>query len=67
VVLAVDADRVADVLQRAEAAGVAAVELGSAGGDRFAVDGLVDLALEQVVRAYRDRLPEALGAGTVQG
>lgn len=67
VVLAVDADRVAEVLQRAEAAGVAAVELGSAGGDRFAVDGLVDVVLEQVVRAYRDRLPDALGAGTVQG
>ena len=67
VVLAVTAERVAEVLDRAAAAGVAAIELGSAGGDRFRIDGLVDRAVDEVVAAYRDRLPTALGAGTVQG
>jgi phosphoribosylformylglycinamidine synthase len=67
VVVAVAADRVAEVLERAASAEVAAVELGTAGGDRLRIDGLVDLALDDVVRAWRDRLPEALGAGTVQG
>jgi phosphoribosylformylglycinamidine synthase len=67
VVVSVAADRVADVLDRAAAAGVAAVELGAAGGERFAIDGFVDLAAADVVATWRDRLPEALGAGTVQG
>ncbi|MEZ5205178.1 MAG: AIR synthase-related protein, partial [Acidimicrobiales bacterium] len=67
VVVAVAADRVAEVLDAASAAGVAAADLGVAGGERFRIDGLVDVEAAQVVRAYRDRLPEALGAGTVQG
>jgi phosphoribosylformylglycinamidine synthase len=67
VVVAVAADRAGEVLDRAAAAGVAAVELGTAGGDRVRIGELVDLPLDDVVRAWRDRLPEALGAGTVQG
>ncbi|MEZ5183059.1 MAG: phosphoribosylformylglycinamidine synthase subunit PurL [Acidimicrobiales bacterium] len=67
VVLAVAPERVAEVLDRAAAAGVAAIELGSAGGDRFRIAGSVEVAVDEVVRAYRDRLPDALGAGTVQG
>ena len=31
------------------------------------VDGLLDLALDEVVEAWRDRLPAALGAGVTQG
>ena len=31
------------------------------------VDGVLDLALDEVVEAWRDRLPAALGAGVTQG
>jgi phosphoribosylformylglycinamidine synthase len=63
VVAAADADA---LVARSGEAGVAAVRLGVAGGDRFQVDGLVDLPLDQVVSTWRDRLPQALGTGTTQ-
>ena len=66
VVVAVAADRHADVLDAAAAAGVPAADLGTAGGDRFEITGLVDLPVVEVVTTWRDRLPNALGAGTVQ-
>jgi phosphoribosylformylglycinamidine synthase len=71
VVVAVGPDRLDAVRTVAAAAGVAAVELGTAGGSQFTVtaaDGsaLVDLALATLVSAWRDRLPDALGAGTTQ-
>jgi phosphoribosylformylglycinamidine synthase len=75
VVMAVDPDGVDDVLAAARGAGVPAVELGVAGGDRFRVAGagagagdaaLVDLALADLTAAWRDRIPRALGAGTTQ-
>jgi phosphoribosylformylglycinamidine synthase II len=43
--------------------GVPVAELGRAGGDRLVVDGLVDLAVDDVVRAWRDTLPAAMAAG----
>jgi phosphoribosylformylglycinamidine synthase len=55
-----------EVLARAAAAGVPATVIGTAGGDRIAVDGLLDVSLADAVTAWRDRLPAALGAG-VQG
>ena len=42
---------------------VPGVEIGIAGGSRFVVDGHTDLALEDVVRAWRDNLPSAMNAG----
>ncbi|MEZ5179732.1 MAG: AIR synthase related protein [Acidimicrobiales bacterium] len=72
-VVAVDDDDLEALLARAEDAGVPAVVLGRAGGDRFRIatgqEGhrpLVDLALAEVTAAWRDRLPDALGAGTTQ-
>ena len=59
-----DAD-VDAVVAAATDGGVAAVELGRAGGERFVVDGLVDLPVATVAGAWRDRLPDALGAGAV--
>ena len=41
---------------------VPGVELGKAGGDRFVIDGVVDLPLDDVVRAWRDTLPSAMHA-----
>jgi phosphoribosylformylglycinamidine synthase len=63
VVVCVAPDRVPSVLDTARAAGVEAVEVGSAGGDRLVVRGLLDLAVVDAVHAWRQRLPDALGAG----
>jgi phosphoribosylformylglycinamidine synthase len=62
VVLCVAPDREADVLARAEAAGVPARSLGEAGGDRLVVEGLVDLDLAEATATWRNRLPDALDA-----
>ena len=47
--------RPADVTAAANAAGIDAAELGTAGGDRLVVEGLVDLPLSAVVEARRGR------------
>ena len=39
------------------------IELGTAGGDRFVIDGVVDVTVEDLVRTYRDTLPSIMGAG----
>jgi phosphoribosylformylglycinamidine synthase subunit PurL len=39
------------------------VELGVAGGDRFVIEGVVDLSMDDVVRTYRETLPSVMGAG----
>ncbi len=49
---------------RAEEAGLTLVSVGTAGGDRLVVDGLLDLPLDQVKGAWRDALPGKL-AGVV--
>ncbi|HSL59037.1 MAG TPA: AIR synthase related protein, partial [Acidimicrobiales bacterium] len=67
VVLCVPADMVTAVERVAEAAGVPAARIGVAMGDRIAVKGLVDVALDAATAAWRDRLPAALGSGTTQG
>jgi phosphoribosylformylglycinamidine synthase len=66
-VVAVDPPALAEVTRRASAAGVPAVEVGSAGGDRLVVDGMVDLPLADVVASWRGKLPALLGQGTTQG
>jgi phosphoribosylformylglycinamidine synthase len=55
-----------DVLRRADTAGVAVAHLGVVGGDRLVIDDAIDLALDQVTAAWRDRLPAALAGGTLQ-
>jgi phosphoribosylformylglycinamidine synthase II len=50
-----------EVLARAEAAGVPAAVIGTAGGERLVVEGLVDLAVADVAGAWRRALPGALG------
>jgi phosphoribosylformylglycinamidine synthase len=52
-----------EVLARARAASIQARVLGTAGGGRLVVDGLLDLPLADALAAWRDRLPTALGAG----
>jgi phosphoribosylformylglycinamidine synthase len=60
VMVAAPAAVVADVERRCRDAGVAVADLGTAGGDRLVVDGLVDLAVADVVAAERDTLPAAM-------
>jgi len=67
VVACVRPDDLTTVLGRCEQAGVPTSRLGVAGGDRLSVKGLFDVALADAAGAWRDRLPDALGAGTVQG
>ena len=46
--------------ERASESGIGATVLGSAGGDRIVVDGLVDVRLADAISAWRFRLPELL-------
>jgi phosphoribosylformylglycinamidine (FGAM) synthase-like enzyme len=62
VVVSVDARPLPRVLRRAADAGIHAVDLGAAGGDRLVVEGAVDVALADAERAWRDAIPNALGA-----
>jgi phosphoribosylformylglycinamidine synthase len=48
---------------QAEAAGVSWSRLGRAEGDRVAVEGLVDLSLEELSGAWRDAVPRAMATG----
>jgi hypothetical protein len=63
VVASVAPEHVDETLRRAGALGVPVTDLGSAGGGRFVVAGLVDLAVDDVVGAHRDALPLAMAAG----
>jgi phosphoribosylformylglycinamidine synthase len=56
-----------NVLNACEHLGVPTARIGVAGGDRLSVKGLFDLSLDDATRAWRDRLPLALGSGTTQG
>jgi phosphoribosylformylglycinamidine synthase subunit PurL len=62
VVCAVDAVLVDEVLARAATAGVAAVDVGAAAGDRLVARGAFDVPLADASTAWRDAIPTALGA-----
>jgi phosphoribosylformylglycinamidine synthase II len=61
-VCAVDPVLAGQVLARASAAGVAAAEIGEARGDRLIAAGAFDVPLADATRAWRDAIPNALGA-----
>ena len=61
VLVCVAADRVDDV--RARAGAVSVADLGTAGGARLVVEGIVDLAVADVVAAWRDALPSVMSVG----
>jgi hypothetical protein len=63
-VLGVTGARVADVLDRARAAGVPAAEVGETGGDRLVADGAFDVDLAAASAAWRDAIPDRLGVTT---
>jgi phosphoribosylformylglycinamidine synthase II len=63
VVCAVDPLLAGQLLERAHAAGVPATEIGEVRGDRLVADGAFDVPLVDATRAWRDAIPNALGAG----
>jgi len=62
VVVSVDARPLPHVLRRAADAGIHAVDLGPAQGDRLVIEGVVDVALADAERVWREAIPNALGA-----
>jgi phosphoribosylformylglycinamidine synthase len=62
VVLAVEPDRLGEVLDRAGAAGVRAVDLGVAGGDRLVATGVFDVDLAEAHAIWRDAIPDLVDA-----
>jgi phosphoribosylformylglycinamidine synthase len=66
VVICVAPEQLTAVLNVCDAAGVPTARIGAATGDRLTVKELLDVSLADATAAWRDRLPAALGAGTVQ-
>jgi phosphoribosylformylglycinamidine synthase len=62
VVLALDPTAADALVERARAANVPAQRLGSAGGERLVAAGAFDVSLADATHAWRDALPDALGA-----
>jgi phosphoribosylformylglycinamidine synthase len=52
-----------DVIRAAQSAGVPTAKLGSAGGDRLVVTGLLDVSLADATSAWKRHLPDAMEAG----
>ena len=66
-VLCIDAEQARVVFDVLDGAGVPYSRIGVAGGDRFTVKGLLDVGVDELRSSWRNRLPDALGAGTTQG
>ena len=62
VVVCVAPDRAAEVEARAAAAGVPVTVLGTAGGDRLRVAGMLDVGVDEATEAWRTAIPRALDA-----
>ncbi|MBV8957872.1 MAG: phosphoribosylformylglycinamidine synthase subunit PurL [Actinobacteria bacterium] len=61
VVVCIAAAKVDAVRSAAERAGVPFTALGNAGGDRLVIGDLVDVAVAEVARGWREAVPAALG------
>jgi phosphoribosylformylglycinamidine synthase len=66
VVVAVDPATADALVERARAANVPAQRLGTAVGDRLTAAGAFDVSLADATHAWRDALPDALGADVPQ-
>ena len=65
-VVCVEAASAREVIDLCEAHGVPVTQLGAVMGDRIVVKDLLDIDLAEATTTWRERLPRALGAGTVQ-
>ena len=59
VLLSVPDEHLGTLVERCAAAEVTWLELGLGGGDRFVIEGLVDLGVEEAMSAWRTALPQA--------
>ncbi len=66
VVVSVSSANAAELHRRHAAAGVPAQEIGTTGGDRLIIDGVIDIALGDATGAWRDRLPSTFADGTMR-
>jgi phosphoribosylformylglycinamidine synthase len=66
VVVSVDPRPLPHILRRAAQAGIPAIDIGSAGGDRLIARGAFDVPLVEAAHAWRESIPYALG-GVVPG
>lgn len=66
VVVCVEPESMSIVENLCAEAGVPVSRIGVAGGNRFSIKGLVDLPLSDVIDAWTNHIPAALGAGTAQ-
>jgi hypothetical protein len=64
--VAVDPATADALVERARAANVPAQRLGTAVGDRLTAAGAFDVSLADATHAWRDALPDALGADVPQ-
>jgi phosphoribosylformylglycinamidine synthase len=62
VLVSVPADNLVALANKAAAAGVPVTALGTAGGDRLVVEGLVDVAVADAIAAWRSALPAVFAA-----
>jgi phosphoribosylformylglycinamidine synthase II len=67
VLLCVEEQHLEPVLAGAAAAGIAATQVGTAGGDRLVLEGLFDLSLEEATSAWSGALPKALAPSAASG
>ncbi len=65
VLCAVDPDGVSELHDDAAVAGVPSRTVGAAGGTRLRIGDAVDIGIADLRRAWTDKLPDALGGGTV--
>ncbi|MGQ0802935.1 MAG: phosphoribosylformylglycinamidine synthase subunit PurL [Actinomycetota bacterium] len=66
VVVSVDARPLPHVLRRASDAGIPAVDIGVASGDRLVAADAFDVLLADAARAWRDAIPAALGVAAAR-
>ncbi len=57
----------AEVRSKAAAAGLAALELGRAGGERLVIEGALDVAVSEVMASWRSALASSLAPGGFDG
>jgi phosphoribosylformylglycinamidine synthase len=65
VVIGVETEKVNDLLEEANGAGIPSETLGFSGGMKFVIGEVIDIGIDELTEAWRNELPDALGQGTV--
>ena len=67
VLVSVEPSRLDELLLRARDAGIPARDCGMTGGARLVINGVADVALGDATTAWRDAIPERVGADLIPG